>query len=86
MYGAYYRCNRLTGSPVCGNSVVNMANTYRDCPNLYGDFYVNSDKITNAKNCFYGRNNKNTLNILVNFGTNSNTSFYNSGTYIYNNV
>ena len=33
---AYYDCHNLTGSPVCGEKVTNMRETYRLCYNLTG--------------------------------------------------
>ena len=71
----YRSCYSLTGSPVCGPSVTNMHRTYFDCSNLYGDMYVYSDNVSDATNCFYGRNNSRQLTISVNFGTNSYNSF-----------
>jgi hypothetical protein len=36
MYGAYSDCSNLTGSPVCGDNVTNMAYAYYNCQNLTG--------------------------------------------------
>ena len=75
MAHTYWNCSNLTGAPVCGPNVTSMINTYYKCRNLYGDMYVYSDNISNATNCFYGRNNSRQLNISVNFGTKSHKCF-----------
>ena len=53
---AYRNCSKLTGSPACGSNVINMYCAYINCPNLYGDMFVYSNKVSNATDCFYGRN------------------------------
>ena len=66
MYYAYRNCTNLTGSPVCGNNVTNMAWTYYNCKNLNaGTFYFYSKNVTDARNCFYGKNNSRRYNIHV---------------------
>ena len=77
MAGAYYNCFNLTGSPVCGNNVINMASAYSGCYNLYGNMNISS--FTNksssesglVKNLFYSRNTNNRLNIFVPYGSNN---------------
>ena len=73
MYGTYQYCNNIT-TAVCGPNVTNMYRTYYKCPNLYGDFYVSSNNVSNATGCFSGRNNSRRLNIFVN----KNTTSYNT--------
>ena len=36
MVNTYYSCSNLTGSPVCGKNVVNMAGAYSYCNNITG--------------------------------------------------
>ena len=63
---AYTSCTNLTGSPVCGEKVTNMAYTYYNCKNLNaGTFYFYSKNVSNAQNCFYGKNNSRRYNIHV---------------------
>jgi hypothetical protein len=71
MQGAYSDCSKLTGSPVCGENVTNMADTYFNCYNLMGNAYFYSTKITNVARCFNGRNTSNVLNIYVPINSNS---------------
>jgi len=40
-----------------------MCNTYYGCVNLDGDIYILSNKVSNAVNCFYGKNNSRIYNI-----------------------
>ena len=66
MLNAYANCTNLTGSPVCGNNVTTMINAYRNCKNLNaGTFYFYAKNISNARNCFNGKNNSRRYNIHV---------------------
>ena len=60
---AYRWCSNLSGNPACGPKVTNMAYTYGDCPNIYGDGYLYN--VTNAVSCFAGRNTSRRLNIYT---------------------
>ena len=62
---AYRNCSKLTGSPACGSNVTNMYCAYENCPNLYGDMFVYSNKVSNATDCFIGRNTSKILNLYV---------------------
>ena len=63
---AYSNCTNLTGSPVCGKKVTNMAYAYYKCANLIaGTFYFYAKNISNARRCFYGKNNSRRYNIHV---------------------
>ena len=65
MSNTYYNCSNLTGSPVCGPNVTNMHQAYYNCPNLSSNAYFYSNKITNVRNCFHGRNTNKGLNLYV---------------------
>lgn len=69
LYYAYSGCSNLTGSPVCGNKVTNMGYTYYNCYNICGTSFFYSSNVTNIKNCFYGRNTANRLNIYTPVGS-----------------
>jgi hypothetical protein len=43
-----------------------MRMAYQNCYNLYGDMYVWSNEVSNAVNCFSGRNTSRRLNIICN--------------------
>jgi hypothetical protein len=51
-----------------------MDSTYANCPNIRGNAYFYSNRISEVGNCFKGRNTSNRLNIYVHSGTTSNTS------------
>ena len=77
----YSGCYNLTGSPVCGEKVTNMAQAYSNCTNLNaGTFYFYAKNISNARNCFYGKNNSRRYNIHVP----ANSTTFN--TFIFNNT
>ncbi len=79
MRHAYSYCYNLTGSPVCGPNVTDMINTYYNCPNIHGNFYVLSNNINDATNCFGGKDNGKRLNIYVSENSTSlNTCLYNN--------
>ena len=79
MFHVYSGCSNLTGSPVCGNNVTDMDDTYYNCPNLFGNGYFYSNKVAKIKNCFYGRNTSNRLNLYVPANsTTLNTCLYNN--------
>ena len=79
MCDTYYDCHNLAGSPICGKNVTSMTGTYYNCYNLSGNGYFYSNKITNAQNCFYGRNTSNRLSLYVPANsTTLNTCLYNS--------
>lgn len=65
MSSTYQSCYNLTGSPVCGSNVTNMGYTYYDCPSLDSNGYFYSNKITNIRSCFEGKNNSKMLNLYV---------------------
>ena len=75
---AYYNCYNLTGSPVCGNNVTNMYGTYKNCKNIGANAYFYSTKVSNAVNCFYGKNNTKQLNIYVPTNSITNTTVHHS--------
>jgi hypothetical protein len=52
MYGTYRASQKLTGSPVVCNNVVNMAYTYYGCWDLTGNPVV-CDKVTNMRGTYY---------------------------------
>jgi hypothetical protein len=52
-----------------------MDGAYQNCPNLYGDMFVYSNNVFSANYCFSGRNTSKQLNIVVNFGTDSYSTF-----------
>jgi hypothetical protein len=66
MANAYRDCSNLTGFPVCGPKVTNMASTYSYCSNL-NECTVNwySPKVYDATECFYGKNKSRIYNIHV---------------------
>ena len=76
MTQAYYNCRNLTGSPVCGNNVTNMYNTYYNCKNIYGTMLCYSKNITSFRNCFYGRDASNKLNIYVQPNSTTNNTIH----------
>ena len=51
MGGAYRYCSNLTGSPVCGNNVINMHMTYQSCFNLIGS-PVCGDNVTHMSQTY----------------------------------
>ena len=51
MTNAYYNCQNLTGSPVCGNNVTAMTNAYYYCTNLTGS-PVCGEKVTSMVNTY----------------------------------
>lgn len=65
MYGAYRACGQLTGPAVCGPNVVNMVYAYQYCVSIGGNAYFYSPNVSNAVNCFNGKNNSRLLNIYV---------------------
>ena len=79
----YYNCTNLTGSPVCGNNVTNMAETYSNCKNIGANAYFYSNKISgsNCRNCFYAKDNSKRLNIYVHANTNTNTTVHCNNSY-----
>ena len=63
---AYSNCYNLTGSSACGNNVTNMHRAYYNCMNLSaGNHYWYSSNISNALQCFHGKNNSRRYNIYV---------------------
>ena len=73
----YFYCYNLTGSPVCGNNVTSMWNTYAGCRNLNeGTFYFYSNKVSQAQNCFYYKNNLRRYNIHVPAGSKTLQTFF----------
>ncbi len=56
MSNTYAGCYHLTGSPVCGPNVTNMANTYMACYNLTG-VPVFGNNVTNIYEAYYGCSN-----------------------------
>ena len=62
MTWTYSGCTNLT-TAVCGPNVTNMSGAYQNCPNIHGDAYLYN--VTNVRNCFYGRNTSNRLNIYT---------------------
>ena len=65
MHFTYANCYNLTGSPVCGESVTTMSGTYINCYNLSSNGYLYSNKVTNMRGCFNGRNTSKYLNLYV---------------------
>jgi hypothetical protein len=63
---------------VCGEKVTSMYNTYSYCINLHGNAYFYSNSVSNVKDCFYGRNTSNRLNIYVHAGTTTSTKVMNT--------
>lgn len=66
----FYNCYLLEGNPCNCNSAFVTINAYYNCPNLYGTFYWQYNKVSqaeliNATNMFYGRNYSNKLNMYV---------------------
>ena len=51
MYRTYFSCRKLTGSPVCGDNVTNMAFAYDRCRNLTG-LPVCGDKVTDMASTY----------------------------------
>lgn len=95
---AFAHCTNLT-TAVCGPNVIGIGYAYYNCPNISGNVYFYSNSITNVRNCFYGHNTSNRLNIYVHAGTTTNTYIHrsnvqslvgatvtwtNKGTYQYN--
>ena len=52
MESAYYNCRNLTGSPVCGDNVIDMSSTYYNCHNLTGS-PVCGAKVTNMAYTYF---------------------------------
>ena len=52
MSNTYCLCDRLTGSPVCGNNVTNMCYTYSHCSNLTGN-PVCGNNVINMSYAYY---------------------------------
>lgn len=81
MSSAYYSCNSLIGSPVCGNNVRDMNSSYYNCKNMYGNMYMYANSVINVRNCFYGRNTSNMLNIYVHSDSTTLTTCLYNNTY-----
>jgi virulence-associated protein VapD len=69
---AYYGCSNITKAVI--GPKVNMAYcAYYGCVNVRGNVYINTNNITNIRNCFGGRSNASRLNIYIPANTSSST-------------
>jgi hypothetical protein len=88
MSEAYWECQNLTGSPVCGNKVTNMSRTYAQCYNLGANGYFYSPLVSNIQRCFQNKSNNKRLNIYVpsNSTTNNTIHYSNTSSLVGSNI
>jgi hypothetical protein len=78
MSDTFSGCRNLFNAPVIPNSVTNMCGTFFDCDYLSGDIFIQSNKIINAYECFYGTYLDKNVYIPFTYDNGVNTQTYNS--------
>lgn len=52
MYYTFGKCSTINSIPTIPNSVANLSHAFVGCPNLVGNFYIKSNKVTSAERIF----------------------------------
>ena len=76
--GCFESCKSLTSVPSIPNSVTCMNYTFAGCTNLTGYFYIYSNNVTNATNCFANTTKIKEVYIPFTYSNNAYTQTYNS--------
>ena len=78
MYMTFYYCNKMQTAPIIPNSVNIFEGTFEGCTNLTGNIYIQSENITNARNCFNTTSLIKNVYIPFTYDNGVNTATYNS--------